>query len=150
MKLLHRHMVFAYLCLLLISCKPSAKKIENAAAEYCTCMKKSLGNLGGDTKRLVKNAAEANDPAQYMQEAMMELDSAKLERVREEFLKLGALEQDDSELGACVRKVDIRYRSAFSLDEEATALKVAAELEKKPGCELMASLIKLGIKVNDE
>ncbi|HEX7847829.1 MAG TPA: hypothetical protein VF476_18645 [Chitinophagaceae bacterium] len=135
---------------LIASCKGSAdKKVPEIAADYCKCFEKLEKEMSDESKKLFTAAGNAADPTKTLEEELLKLDEETQGKVGIELMSLGELEDESSEMGSCIKGVEKKYGKQYTLDEKKFANNIIKELEAKPGCSFTASLMKVGLKVEE-
>jgi hypothetical protein len=92
----------------------------------------------------------APDPTAALQQSVTDLTPEEQERVGAEMVSLGDLEDENSEIGTCIKNVEKKYDNEYTLNKDKYADKIVKELESKPGCNFTASLLKLGLKMEKQ
>lgn len=133
----------------LASCSSADKKVPQIAADFCDCFKKLEAEMSTESRKLFATAAESADPETVLGTELLKLDEETQQKVGEELSALGELENENSEVGSCMKRVEKKYDSQYTLDEKKFAAKIIKELETRPGCSFTASLMKLGLKVEE-
>jgi hypothetical protein len=134
----------------LFSCKTADNKVPQIAADFCNCFSKLEKDMSAESKKVFTTAAESVDPEKVLEEEITKLDEETQTKVATEFMALGELEDDNSEVGRCIKNVEKKYDNAYTLNQSKFLDKVIKELEQKPGCSFTASLMKLGKKVEEK
>lgn len=146
---MRRILPVVFIAIIVASCSSADNKVPQIAADFCDCFKKLETEMSVDSKKLFATAAEAADPEKALGEELVKLEEEVQEKVGTELMALGELEDESSELGSCMKKVEKKYGNQFTLDEKKFAGKIIKELESRPGCSFTASLMKLGLKVEE-
>ena len=131
----------------ILSCSTADQKVPQMAADFCNCFSKMERNLSESTKNIVAKAAEASDPEKSLQDAVLAMNEEDQVAIADEMESFGEIEDDNSEIGKCIKNVEKKYNNAYTFNQEKFAQKVIKELEAKPGCDFTASLMKLGLKM---
>lgn len=143
-------LVLAVVALFLVSCKSADKKVPQIAADFCNCFTQMEKDMSPESKSLFTKAAESPDPEKAIEEGITALDEETQLKVGQEFMAFGDLENENSEVGRCMKNVEKKYDNEYTLNQSKFVSKVIKELEKKPGCDFTASLLKMGLKVQDK
>lgn len=133
--------------LIVASCKSADKNASKIASDYCDCLRKLDKSMSSETKKVISNAANSDDPSKSIQKDVMAMDEEKQLQIGKEMVGVGEMEDENSEVGSCIKRIEKKYGDAYTMNEEKFLKKLVAELEKDPGCGLTASLLKLGLKM---
>jgi len=133
--------------ILMSSCKSADKNAGNIAADYCDCLRSLEKNMSEDSKKIITNAVNADDPSQSIQNDVIALGAERGKEIGEEMQAVGDMDNENSEIGRCINKVEKKYNDTYTANEEKTLRKIIKELDNKPGCTLTAALLKLGLKM---
>lgn len=141
--------VLAFL-LLAASCNSADKNVGKIASDYCDCLRKLDKSMSSETKKIISKASNSADPARSIQYDVMALDEEKQLQIGKEMVGVGDMEDENSEIGRCIKRIEKKYDNAYTMNEEKFLKKLIKELETDPGCGLTASLLKLGLKMQDK
>lgn len=141
-----------YLALLTVvissaSCSTADQKVPQMAADFCNCFSKMERDLSESTKNIMAKAAEAADPEKSLQNAVLALNEEDQAAIAEEMEGFSEMEDENSEIGKCIKNVEKKYGNAYTFNQEKFAQKIIKELESKQGCDFTASLLKLGLRM---
>lgn len=140
-------LVLAVVALFFVSCKSADKKVPQIAADFCNCFVKLEKEMSPEAKNLFTQAAESPDPEKAIEEGIMVMDEETQLKVGQEFMAVGEIDNENSEIGRCMKDVEKKYDSEYTLNQSKFVNKIIKELEQKPGCSFTASLLKMGLKV---
>ena len=136
--------------LLFSSCKSADKsenEIEKVASDYCDCFKGMEANLSAETKTIIKKAVNSDNPTMSAINDLNKLDKETDKKVEEEMKSFSIVDDPNSEIGRCIKKVERKYKNEYNTADEETARKVISELEKKSGCDITLYLLKGFLKI---
>jgi len=136
--------------LIVTSCKSADKNAGKIASDYCDCLRKLDKSMSSETKKIISNAANSDDPTKSIQSDVMGMDEEKQLQIGKEMVAVGDMEDEKSEIGSCIKRIEKKYDNAYTMNEEKFLKKLIKELEADPGCGLTASLLKLGLKMKDK
>lgn len=142
--------VLSFMSLIVASCSTADKKVPQIAEDFCNCFSKMEKEMSAESKRIFKTAANASDPEQVLQDELLKLEGETQTQVNEEFMAFGELEDENSEVGRCMKSVEKKYDNSYTFNESKFMDKVIKELENKLGCDFTASLLKVGKKVEEK
>ncbi len=136
--------------LLIASCNSADKNVGKIASDYCDCLRKLDKSMSSETKKIISNAANSDNPSKSIQKDVMAMDEEKQLQIGKEMVSVGDMEDESSEIGRCIKRIEKKYDNAYTMNEEKFLKKLVKELEGDPGCGLTASLLKLGLKMKDK
>ncbi|MBN8675753.1 MAG: hypothetical protein J0L56_16590 [Chitinophagales bacterium] len=132
------------------SCSTADQKVPQMAADFCNCFSKMERDLSESTKNIVARASIAANPELSIQNAVLALDEEEQAAIAGEMESFSQMDDENSEIGRCIKNVEKKYDKAYTFNQEKFAQKVIKELESKKGCDFTASLLKLGLKMEKE
>lgn len=142
--------MFSFLAIILFACKSADNNITQIAGDFCNCFSNYEKSLSQSTKQILADASNAADPEKSLRDNVVKLGEEEGRKVSEEMSGLGDIENEGSEVGQCIKKVEKKYDNAYTFNEDETAQKLIKELEAMPGCGFTGSLIKVGLKMKEK
>jgi hypothetical protein len=133
-----------------ISCNSADNKVSQVASAVCDCFKASEKNMSAVTKYILKKASNATDPKTTLQEEVSNLSTEDQATVELEMSPLSEANDPQSEIGKCMRNVEKKYGNGYTLDQTKTAEKIIKELESRTGCDFTATIMRLGLKIENK
>jgi hypothetical protein len=91
-------------------------------------------------------ASNAADPQAVLKAELAGLDPEEQKAIGKEMMSLGEVEDENSELGHCIKSVEKKYGKVYTLNQVKFAEKIVKELETKSGCTVTAAIMRLGLK----
>lgn len=141
------NLAFVAVVISIISCSTADQKVPQMAADFCNCFSKMEKDLSESTKNIMAKASEAADPEKSIQNAVLAMNEEDQVAIAEEMEGFSEMEDENSEIGKCIKNVEKKYDNAYTFNQDKFAQKVIKELESKQGCDFTASLLKLGLKM---
>ena len=132
-----------------VSCKSAESKAPQMAADFCKCFEEIQSNISDNTMKIFKKASGSANPEKALEEAMEELNEEEQLNVAMELSALDDMDNEQSEIGRCIKNVEKKYNNAYTLNEKKFVGMIIKELETKPGCDFTATLLKLGTKIEE-
>jgi len=137
--------------LFIASCKSADRNDdEQMAIEYCKCFDKLVERLSEDTRKMVINAGNAENPRQFLREYKNSLSEEQDRLVNQEMQSLRVTENSNADILRCLNRVQEKYSDGYIMNEDRTLWKIVKVLEKKPACIFTASMLKMGLKAKSK
>ncbi|MEI9908938.1 MAG: hypothetical protein WDO71_04275 [Bacteroidota bacterium] len=138
------------IALSLVACKSADNKVPEIAADVCNCFSDIEKNFSKETKALLAKAANDSNPQKVLKEEIVKLDQEDQMAIGQELMSLGELGDEKSDMGRCMKGVEKKYGNNFTRDKKILGNKIVQELESKNGCGFTASIMKLGLKMENK
>src|SRR5215831_9558925 len=107
-------------------------------------------NMSSKTKEIMQKASNAADPEMTMKNEMDKLNEDEKMSVSSEMMTMGELQDRDSKIGRCMAAVEKKYNGAKTLDKKKFLEKLIKELESKTGCSFTATVMRMGMRINEK
>jgi hypothetical protein len=129
---------------LLVSCKSSDSKIDTMADRACDCFGLVTKDMSADTKAMLVKVSTNADPQTALKDDLMALPDDKKMAVANDLMKMAQLQDDKSEVGKCVKKMDEEYK-VMNTEKKEAMQRMITQMESKKGCEVSAAIAKIGL-----
>ena len=142
--------LLSLITLLFAGCETADQKIPQMATDFCNCFTEMEKNMSSKTKDIMEKAANATDPEMTMKDEMDKLSDDEKMSVSTEMMSMGQLQDRTSKVGSCMAAVEKKYDKAKTLDQKKFLEKLIKELESKTGCSFTATLMRIGMRMDDK
>jgi hypothetical protein len=133
----------------LYSCNQADNKVPGIATDLCQCFSSIEKNSSPQTKEIFLKASNASDPKKILQEEISLLDENAQVIVRKDLLIFSEIDKPASSIGKCIGAIKKKYGKANAFNETKFTQKIVEELQSKAGCSFTASVMKMGMTVED-
>jgi hypothetical protein len=130
-----------------VSCKSKAdEKMPELAGDICNCMSMLDKELSAETRDLIVKASNAADPTAELQKLVMALPDDKKMSIGTEMMKMGELEDKNSPVGQCMKKLEEKYDDVKTMDSDKTVMRKVVKAIEQKNCPLALAIMKLGMR----
>ncbi|MBL7700843.1 MAG: hypothetical protein JNM14_01215 [Ferruginibacter sp.] len=123
------------------ACKSNGSD-EAIATDMCGCFNMLKDSMPKEAMVVFEKAAAADNAKETFETEVKKLDPETAMKVS---MALMGTAKEGSAINNCLKKIDEKYKSTVTSDQEAAKRMVAA-LKDKKGCDIMLALMKMSAK----
>lgn len=120
------------------------EKAAALAVDFCKCFKPIQDSMSKEAIELLVKVSEAENPDSAMKTAFDTISDDKKMSIAMEFVKLGSIEEEGSEVNTCMNSLQTKYPE-YAEDDNALMDMLIKSLKGKQECSLTLAFMKLGM-----
>jgi hypothetical protein len=123
--------------------EPAGDLMQEMAVGMCECMAMVENKLSADTRQMIMDAANAANPKQAMQAAVMALSDEKKIQMEQELMGMQELDDRTTGVGACIKKLEDKYKDLQTMETDQQAVNRVAKAMESVNCPFGMAMMKI-------